>query len=106
MKFLIDTPLSPDVAQWLRGRGHEAVHAVDLGMYRTPDGEILDYARQNQQIIVTADLDFPRLFALSDTQFFLLDNLLILRYERFVWSDQGFQSVILLNSFQSHIPIT
>ena len=41
MKFLVDMPLSPDLAQWLRAEGHDAVHANELSMYRRPDSAIL-----------------------------------------------------------------
>jgi predicted nuclease of predicted toxin-antitoxin system len=30
MKFLVDMPPSPGLAQWLRDKGHDAVHANDL----------------------------------------------------------------------------
>ena len=56
-------PLSPELAQWLRGEGHDAVHASDLSMYRTPDSEILLLATCDGRVVVTADLDFPRLLA-------------------------------------------
>ncbi len=63
MRFLVDMPLSPDLAQWLRAEGHDAVHAKDLSMHQTPDAEILRAATSDGRIIVTADLDYPRLLA-------------------------------------------
>ena len=65
MRFLIDMPLSPSLARWLVGQGHDAVHAGDLGMALAPDIAILQRARVEQRTVVTADLDFPRLLALS-----------------------------------------
>ena len=44
MKFLVDMPLSPDLAQWLRAEGHDAVHANELSMHQSPDSEILQSA--------------------------------------------------------------
>ena len=32
MRFLVDMPLSPSLAAWLADRGHDAVHAIDLGL--------------------------------------------------------------------------
>jgi predicted nuclease of predicted toxin-antitoxin system len=65
MRFLVDMPLSPDLAQWLRAQGDEAVHAGDLGLERAPDTQLVARARADGCAIVTADLDFPRLLALT-----------------------------------------
>jgi predicted nuclease of predicted toxin-antitoxin system len=67
VKFLIDMPLLPALAQWLRASGHDAVHAVERGLQRATDLEIMAQAKQNQRTIVTADLDYPRLLALART---------------------------------------
>lgn len=66
MKFLIDMPLSPSLSTRLRERGHDAIHASDCGLSEAFDTDILLYARQNGRTIVTADLDYPRLFALME----------------------------------------
>lgn len=50
--------LSPDLAQWLRAEGHDAVHASDLAMNCSPDSEILQFAARTGRIVITADLDF------------------------------------------------
>ena len=65
MKFLIDMPLSPLLANWLRTRGHDAIHATHLDMGRAPDSEILERARTDQRVVITADLDYPRLLAIA-----------------------------------------
>lgn len=59
MKFLVDMPLSPALALWLSGQGHDAVHALDLGLDRAPDTAIIARAGTDQQTILTADLDYP-----------------------------------------------
>lgn len=63
MKFLIDAPLSPTVADFLKSKGHEAFHVFERGWNRRSDNEILKAAGQEGAIIITADLDFPRLIA-------------------------------------------
>ena len=68
MRFLVDMPLSPELAVWLNQRGHDAVHAFEVGLDRAPDREILDYARSDQRVVVTADLDYPRLLALTKAE--------------------------------------
>ena len=68
MKFLVDMPLSPGLAEWLIHQGHEAVHAMHINLEKAPDIEILEYARKEGHIVITADLDYPRLLALMKTQ--------------------------------------
>jgi predicted nuclease of predicted toxin-antitoxin system len=68
MKFLIDMPLSPQLAIWLNHQGHDAVHALNAGLDRASDRTILDYARKEQRIVITADLDYPRLLVLERTE--------------------------------------
>jgi len=65
MKFLVDMPLSPGLSRLLCANGHDAVHASDLGLFDAEDVVILARARTEQRIVITADLDFPRLLALS-----------------------------------------
>jgi predicted nuclease of predicted toxin-antitoxin system len=65
VKFLIDMPLSTGLAKWLVDHGHDAVHASEIGMDRTSDGDIMDRARQDGRIVVTADLDYPKLLVLA-----------------------------------------
>ncbi len=67
MKFLVDMPLSPALAAWLRGQGHDAVHASEAGLERASDADILVFATRAARTIVTADLDYPRLLALART---------------------------------------
>ncbi|MCK6620305.1 MAG: DUF5615 family PIN-like protein [Calditrichaceae bacterium] len=68
MKFLVDMPLSPELAEWLKLQGHDAVHAIEAGLSRSLDEMILDRARNEQRVIVTADLDYPRLLALAQME--------------------------------------
>ena len=63
MKFLVDMALSPRLSMWLESHRHQAIHASQLGLDRAPDIEILRTASAQDRVIVTADLDFPRLLA-------------------------------------------
>jgi len=65
MRFLVDQPVSPLLAQWLREQGHDTYHAREQGLSRATDEELFARAVQEDRIIVTADLDFPRILALS-----------------------------------------
>src|SRR5947209_10587368 len=62
-------PLSPDLAAWLRGQGHDAVHALEAGLNHATDVAIIAYAKDEARTIITADLDYPRLLAVArDTE--------------------------------------
>jgi predicted nuclease of predicted toxin-antitoxin system len=65
MKFLIDMPVSPALVDWLKERGHEGVHARDIGLDTASDSEIVTRARTESRIVISADLDFGRILALS-----------------------------------------
>ena len=65
MKFLLDMPVSHLLLDVLHAYGHEGVHAHQIGKDRAPDSELLNIARREGRIIITADLDFPKLLALS-----------------------------------------
>jgi predicted nuclease of predicted toxin-antitoxin system len=68
MKFLLDMPVSFVLLDVLQAHGHEGVHAHQIGKDRASDSELLELARHENRGIITADLDFPRLLALSLTQ--------------------------------------
>lgn len=68
MKFLVDMPVSPDVARWLSEKCHDAVHASEIGLHDAKDGRILEEARRQERVIITADLDFPQLLALNKSK--------------------------------------
>lgn len=65
MKALLDMPVSPSLVGIPEAHGHTGYHASDLGMAAAPDSDLLTRAREAGWIIITADLDFPRLLALS-----------------------------------------
>ena len=58
-------PLSPALAIWLRERNHDAVHASELALDRSPDSEIISRAKYEGWVVITVDLDYPRLLALA-----------------------------------------
>jgi predicted nuclease of predicted toxin-antitoxin system len=42
VKFLVDMPLSPAIARWLRQQNHDAVHATESGLAFDSDDVILE----------------------------------------------------------------
>ena len=63
MKVLIDMNLSPRWAGVLSAAGIEAVHWSALGAINAPDSEIMNYARNNDFVVLTSDLDFGTILA-------------------------------------------
>jgi predicted nuclease of predicted toxin-antitoxin system len=68
MKFLADMGISPRTVNWLKNRGYDAVHLVEEGLERLPDDEILVKARKEGRILLTVDLDFGYLLAVSGAE--------------------------------------
>jgi predicted nuclease of predicted toxin-antitoxin system len=64
MKFLIDMPVTPRAVEHLQAAGHDAVHALTLQLSKATDSVIIETARREDRIVITADLDYPRLLAL------------------------------------------
>lgn len=65
MRFLADMGVDIRVVQWLRQNGHDAKHLRDEGLHRIPNGEIFVKAISENRVIVTFDLDFGEIVALS-----------------------------------------
>jgi predicted nuclease of predicted toxin-antitoxin system len=57
--------LAQSVVQWLRDEGHDALHLREHDLHRLPNGEIFDKAYSENRIILTFDLDFGEIVALS-----------------------------------------
>lgn len=63
MKLLLDMNLPPSLAVNLRSAGFTAVHWLEIGDPRAADTTVLDWARANDHVLVTHDLDFGALLA-------------------------------------------
>jgi predicted nuclease of predicted toxin-antitoxin system len=65
MKFLADMGIALRIVAWPRKNGHDVVHLREEGLHRLSDREIFRKAISENRIILTFDLDFGEIVALS-----------------------------------------
>lgn len=65
MKILIDMNLSPDWAPFLEAQGFSAEHWSRIGIANATDAEIMVYARTHDYVVLTHDLDFGAILAVT-----------------------------------------
>ena len=65
MRFLADLHISPDTVSFLRQIGHDAVRVSDALNPSASDEAIISFAAGEQRCVITQDLDFSALMALS-----------------------------------------
>lgn len=64
-RLLVDMNLSPQWIDALQEHGWQAIHWSDVGDPRASDREIMDWAAAQGCIVLTHDLDFGTMLALS-----------------------------------------
>ena len=65
LKFLVDMNLSPQWVPVLRQHEWQAVHWSTIGDPGASDKDIMDWAREQQYVVFTHDLDFGTMLALT-----------------------------------------
>ncbi|NPV29480.1 MAG: DUF5615 family PIN-like protein [Firmicutes bacterium] len=66
LRYLADVHISPLTCELLRREGYQVVRVTEVLPPSAGDLEILRYARQNGMVIITQDLDFSGLLALTN----------------------------------------
>jgi len=65
MRLLADLHIAPRTVEFLRNLGHDVRRVTDLLPPTAPDARIVECAVQERRIILTQDLDFTSIIALS-----------------------------------------
>ena len=63
MRWLLDQGIPRSASARLKESSEDAIHVGDIGMAAASDPEIIDYAIQEDRVIVTLDADFHSLIA-------------------------------------------
>jgi len=67
VKFVVDMNLSPQWCAVLAAEGWDAVHWSKIGDVSADDRTVLEWARNNDRIVLTHDLDFGAILAATKT---------------------------------------
>lgn len=65
MKILVDMDLTPTWVPFLKSHGHEARHWSEVGRGSDPDSALIQWAQKEAYIVLTQDLDFGIMLAMS-----------------------------------------
>lgn len=65
MRFVVDMNLSPKWCEVLQAEGWDAIHWSAVASIRAPDPEIMLWALRDSRVVLTHDLDFGALLALT-----------------------------------------
>ena len=100
MKILIDMNLSPRWVAFLADAGHQAVHWSSIGPGDAPDLVLIAHAREQQTIILTQDLDFGTLLAISGAS---LPSVVQVRAQATLPTDIGRQVLAALDASDEYL---
>ena len=68
MRILLDNNLSPVVGEILRAHSWDVLHIRDLGLASAEDPVVLERARLDVRILVSADTDFGAILAATQAE--------------------------------------
>ncbi len=68
MKILLDMNMSPQWVDVLIGKGISATHWSSVGLPSASDMEIMNFAKENDFIVLTHDLDFGAILFVTNGQ--------------------------------------
>ena len=73
MKFLLDAQLPQKLSYFLKYRGYDTLHTLDMPRgNRSTDSEINDLSIREQRVVISKDMDFVESLLISDKPYKLL----------------------------------
>jgi predicted nuclease of predicted toxin-antitoxin system len=102
MKILIDMNLSPEWVSAFTIAGIEAIHWSTIGDQAAPDRIIMEYAKVNEYIVFTHDLDFGIMLAMTKAA---LPSVIQLRTQDLLPAAIGAMVISAINQFQEQLEI-
>jgi len=100
MKFLIDLNLPPSWKKLLSDSGWSAIHWSEIGSLTASDAEIMEWAKQNDYVVFTHDLDFGELLALTNG---IAPSVVQLRTQEVIPAKVGVLVVSLLRQWEKQL---
>jgi predicted nuclease of predicted toxin-antitoxin system len=96
--FLLDENITKLFKIPFEKYNYNVLHVSEVGLSNTPDEIIVDYAAENNLVIVTFDLDFSRIMALSHKS---LPSVITFRIDGI---SEGYLDTIISSNFRDIIP--
>jgi predicted nuclease of predicted toxin-antitoxin system len=100
MKIVLDMNIPQGWKEFLESQGHKAIPWREIGNIRADDTEIMEWARQNQFIVFTHDLDFGSLLYSTNAS---KPSVIQLRMKHIVPSVAGNMVIEILNNLKKEL---
>lgn len=100
MKFLIDMNLSPRWVEVFLAAGFDAIHWAAIGDSRATDSSIMEWARSNDCVVFTHDLDFGAILAATQA---IGPSVIQVRAENVLPGDAGDIVIAAIRRFQEEL---
>lgn len=73
MKFLLDAQLPKKLSEFLKWKGYDSIHTLDMpNKNKTTDNEINDISIKYKRVVISKDLDFIESLLISDKPYKLI----------------------------------
>lgn len=100
MKILIDMNLTPSWVEYFKKFEIESIHWTQVGDIRAPDTEIFKWAKDHDFAILTQDLDFSAILALSNSE---KPSVILIRSKNSLPENIGKQLIDVLNKYSENL---